>query len=161
MFSPLHSLAKHEMLGQTEPWEGFDWRGITLKVRRGQRLEKGTISTRLYGIMELCWKENPEDRPSFAKLSKLLKDLAEPSSSSSSPSAPSSPTVPQKMDVEGVCKWIKNLGLTKDYSEIIQANGIDGDALKFMTSKQHWNEIGITAYGDVLKILAEIPKITS
>src|SRR5579883_1413073 len=71
------------------------------------------------------------------------------------------PSSPKIMNVEDVCEWMKSLKLTKDYSDIIKSNGIDGEALKHMTTKNLWNEIGITAIGDCLKILAAIPKITS
>lgn len=54
-------------------------------------------------------------------------------------------------------EWMKSLGLSKDYSDIIKANAIDGKALKHMTNETLWNRIGITALG-VLKILAELPK---
>src|SRR5579885_3390092 len=64
------------------------------------------------------------------------------------------PSSPKIMNVEDVCEWMKTLELTKDYSDIIKSNGIDGKALKHMTTKQDWNELGITALGDIKKILA-------
>lgn len=63
----------------------------------------------------------------------------------------------KKMEIKHVCEWMKTLNLTKDYSDIIKTNGIDGYALKYTTDIKDWNAIGITAYGDVKTILAELP----
>ena len=87
------------MIGQKDPWEGFDWKGIVLNVKKGERLEKGTIPTKLYEIMLLCWKEKPEDRPSFGQLSKLLKATKGTTSQIISP--PSSPVTSQIQSLSG------------------------------------------------------------
>ncbi len=64
------------------------------KIENGERLEKGTIPTKLYEVMLLCWKEKPEDRPSFQQLSKLLKTLLQlPTSSPPSSNNPQDPKV--------------------------------------------------------------------
>ena len=99
-----------------------------------------------------CWKEKPDDRPSFHQLLDILKSLI--SSSSSLPSFPILEPPRKEMDVEGVCEWLKTLKLTKDYSELIRSNGIDGVALQYMTEEK-WKDVGVTAIGDLVKIVPQ------
>jgi serine/threonine protein kinase len=58
--------------------------------------------------------------------------------------------------VDNVCDWMKQLNLTKDYSSLIQSNGIDGEALLQMKSKDEWRELGVTAFGDLLKLTSAV-----
>jgi len=67
-------------------WEDYDTSGIVRKIKKEKRLEQGIIPTKLYQIMLLCWKEKPEDRPSFQQLSKLLKSINISQSTTPSPS---------------------------------------------------------------------------
>ncbi len=53
--------------------------------------------------------------------------------------------------VDDVVQWMKSLGSGKDYSSVIQANLIDGDALSNMTPDD-FKDAGITAVGDLSKI---------
>jgi hypothetical protein len=102
-----------------------------------------------------CWKDKPEDRSTFEQLSKLLKgETTEYLLTTQFKSNQN-----DKMNVEQVCNWMQTLNLSQDYSKVIRENAIDGAALKHMTNKKDWNDLGIVAFGDVKKILAEIPKL--
>ncbi len=70
---------------------------------------------------------------------------------SPAPSSSGKSTSVTSWSVDDVVQWMKSLGLKNYYSSIIQSNAIDGDALMMMQS-EHFNEIGITVMGDLLRI---------
>lgn len=103
--------------------------------------------------MSLCWEINPEKRPSFDQLSKYLKQ-----DNSKATKEEKKKETKILSGVEEVCEWMKTLRLSKDYSDLIRNNAIDGDVLKYMTDKQSWKDLGITTFGDLVKITSNIPK---
>jgi len=55
---------------------------------------------------------------------------------------------------DDVCKWMVTLNLNQDYSTIINSNGIDGEVLlNDMNSQDDFNAAGITAFGDIRKLM--------
>src|SRR4051812_18506985 len=73
----------------------------------------------------------------------------------SSTNIPQSPSIPSKVNdwsVEDVISWMKSLKLSKDYSNTIEENGVDGSALVILT-EDDWKSMGITAVGDRRKIV--------
>ena len=49
---------------------------VVEQIREGKRLEKPKICpNEVYFLMKLCWKELPENRPSFSQLNINLKSL--------------------------------------------------------------------------------------
>jgi len=138
---------------QKQPWEGIEWDGIIKRIKNGEKLEKGSISEEFYDIMSLCWEINPEKRPSFDQLSKYLKQ-----DNSKATKEEKKKETKILSGVEEVCEWMKTLELSKDYSDLIRNNAIDKTVLKYMTDKQTWRDLGITAFGDLVKITSNIPK---
>ena len=51
---------------------------VVEQIRGGHRLERPRSCPReVFHVMKLCWEEQPEDRPSFGKLTTLLETLFE------------------------------------------------------------------------------------
>ena len=49
---------------------------VVEQIREGNRLERPRYCPReVYQVMQMCWEEQPEDRPSFSKLRTLLEKL--------------------------------------------------------------------------------------
>lgn len=49
---------------------------VIQNLERGYRMPKPeNCSDGLYGVMGLCWKENPDDRPTFEYLKSVLEDF--------------------------------------------------------------------------------------
>jgi len=59
-----------------------------------------------------------------------------------------------------VCYWIKNLNLSKDYSDIFRKNNIDGDVLKYLI-RDDLNGMQITAVGNLIKLEKNIREVNT
>ncbi|XP_078379826.1 fibroblast growth factor receptor 1-A-like isoform X2 [Oculina patagonica] len=58
------------------PYPGINARQIARKLQEGFRMPKPKhVDNKLYQTMLKCWEENPNDRPSFAKLKDTMKDM--------------------------------------------------------------------------------------
>lgn len=78
------------------------------------------------------------------------------------PKAPSTPSneLPENFedwDVEKVVQWFATLKLSKDYSETIRREGIDGTVLSVM-QPDDFRSIGITAFGDTKKLDMQVSR---
>jgi hypothetical protein len=87
----------------------------------------------------------------------LREKISSSSSSTASGSASSSPLLsgrpPIRWSVDEVCAWMATLSLTRDYSEILRANGVDGDLLlSEFHSGEDWKEFGFDVVGDVRRL---------
>ncbi|XP_057710570.1 tyrosine-protein kinase Tec isoform X2 [Corythoichthys intestinalis] len=60
------------------PFKQSDSREVVSLVTKGHRLSKPKLATAaIYDIMQLCWHEKPEERPSFAQLCLMISDVLE------------------------------------------------------------------------------------
>ncbi|KAM9835081.1 tyrosine-protein kinase Tec isoform X1 [Syngnathus typhle] len=60
------------------PFEQCDNHEVVTLVTKGHRLPRPKLATAtIYDIMQLCWQERPEDRPSFSQLCLMVADLLE------------------------------------------------------------------------------------
>ncbi|XP_041841125.1 tyrosine-protein kinase Tec [Melanotaenia boesemani] len=60
------------------PFEKNPNHQVVMLVSQGQRLYRPKLATpALYDIMQLCWHERPEERPSFSHLCTMLSDTLE------------------------------------------------------------------------------------
>ncbi|XP_078379902.1 tyrosine kinase receptor Cad96Ca-like isoform X1 [Oculina patagonica] len=58
------------------PYPGINARQIARKLQEGFRMPKPKhVDSKIYQIMLKCWEENPNDRPSFAKLKDTMTDM--------------------------------------------------------------------------------------
>jgi len=62
---------------------------------------------------------------------------------------PSNPSI--NWSIDDVVRWIKNLSLSQDYSQLIMDNAVDGSVLMTMTTDDDWKYLGITKFGDIRK----------
>lgn len=74
-------------------------------------------------------------------------------------STPSKAEDATNWSVDEVCKWMKTLKLAKDYSAEIKNYNIHGDVLETMRTKDDWEQVGITLFGDVRTLLKEVAKL--
>lgn len=59
----------------SSPYPGIDNKELLQFLKAGGRLKKPDIcSEKHYNVMWTCWLENPQDRPSFAKLKEVLQE---------------------------------------------------------------------------------------
>lgn len=60
---------------------------------------------------------------------------------------------------DDVVMFLKTLKLSKDYSEIIKQNNVNGEVLETMT-RSDWQEVGITVFGDLRILTTAVRKLT-
>ena len=59
-----------------------------------------------------------------------------------------------KWSVDEVMEWVATLQLKKNYSQLLKDNDVEGDVLvEHLKTKDDWNELGITAFGDQRKLI--------
>ncbi|XP_016402980.1 tyrosine protein-kinase src-2-like [Sinocyclocheilus rhinocerous] len=65
-----------------DPYPGMDKMTCVRSIQRGERMERlAGCPEALYDIMLLCWRSNPEERPTFTELrEKLMALINEPDS---------------------------------------------------------------------------------
>jgi len=61
---------------------------------------------------------------------------------------------------EHVITWLARLKLSKDYSEIVLGDGVDGTALELIVLEDQWETFGFTAKADILKIKSGLKKLS-
>ncbi|XP_022808910.1 fibroblast growth factor receptor 2-like [Stylophora pistillata] len=62
-------------LGDT-PYPGVENKDLFVLLKRGHRLEKpNSCSEELYSFMSDCWREDPDDRPTFEQLISTLEEM--------------------------------------------------------------------------------------
>jgi len=72
----------YEIVTRKDPWEGDSAVIATHRVIEGERMKiPASCPPVLMRVMELCWKENPVDRPNFSEIVDMLKEK-DPSSQS-------------------------------------------------------------------------------
>ncbi|XP_051919744.1 tyrosine-protein kinase Tec [Hippocampus zosterae] len=60
------------------PFEHSDNHEVVALVTEGHRLYRPKLATEaIYDIMQMCWQERPEDRPSFSQLCLMISDVLE------------------------------------------------------------------------------------
>ncbi|KAI1883619.1 hypothetical protein AGOR_G00233440 [Albula goreensis] len=60
------------------PFEHNPNHEVVMMVTQGHRLYRPKMATpNIYDIMQLCWHERPEERPSFAQISVMIRDVLE------------------------------------------------------------------------------------
>ncbi|XP_061664243.1 tyrosine-protein kinase Tec isoform X3 [Syngnathoides biaculeatus] len=60
------------------PYEERENHEVVALVTEGHRLSRPKLATvTVYEIMQLCWQERPEDRPSFSQLCVMISDILE------------------------------------------------------------------------------------
>ncbi|KAL9987774.1 hypothetical protein ACROYT_G002132 [Oculina patagonica] len=58
------------------PYPGTDNKDLLSLLKRGYRLDKpDTCSEEIYSLMSDCWKENPDERPTFEQLILTLETM--------------------------------------------------------------------------------------
>lgn len=58
------------------PYPGLDGQQVIKLLQRGHRMPRPPhVDDALYKIMQDCWQEDPNDRPTFEKLRKVLKEM--------------------------------------------------------------------------------------
>lgn len=58
-----------------------------------------------------------------------------------------------------VCMWMNSLNLSREYSSIISSKKITGSLLMTLTTKEDWKALGITAIGDLIKLIKAAQKL--
>jgi len=65
-----------EIMDGGDPWPGIDSIQTAHKVAKGDRMLKPMDCPKeVYELMCLCWKQLPEDRPSFEQICDMIDDL--------------------------------------------------------------------------------------
>lgn len=61
--------------------------------------------------------------------------------------------------VDDVCKWMGSLKLSKDYSEVIRSQHINGEVLRTLKTSEDWKEAGITTFGDLRILVIQVSSL--
>jgi len=65
----------------------------------------------------------------------------------------------ESWDVNSVIIWMKSLTLSKDYTDLVVSQHLNGIALQTMETKDDWKEFGINIFGDVRNLIAATKKL--
>ncbi|KPM06137.1 Ack-like kinase domain protein [Sarcoptes scabiei] len=65
---------KYRQFSHAKPWAGLNGSQIIRKIEKNERLPiPNSSSQRIYKVMNLCWKIEPKERPTFTALSEFFK----------------------------------------------------------------------------------------
>jgi hypothetical protein len=73
---PVHLMSSRKIYAQNTPFSDKHDVSVILAVLQGQRPERPPrVSDELWKIIELCWTQEPRDRPDMKKVLDLMRDV--------------------------------------------------------------------------------------